>query len=120
MTTLAPNEGAAADGVLDELIDPMVARLSRAVEPLQVAAILESEGLNDRIARDRYGHPDVFSLAEAAYSRMTVRGRDLPRRPRPASCRSAPARSPRSCTGSCTACPPCSCPPPPGSWAPGG
>ncbi|MET8000789.1 hypothetical protein [Nonomuraea glycinis] len=83
MTTLAPNEGAAADGVLDELIDPMVARLSRAVEPLQVAAILESEGLNDRIARDRYGHPDVFSLAEAAYSRMTVRGRDLPPPPPP-------------------------------------
>lgn len=78
MTTLAPHEGAAPDAVLDELIEPMAAKLSRAVEPLQVAAILESEGLNDKIACDRYGHPDVFSLAEATYSRLTARGRSTP------------------------------------------
>jgi len=75
MTTLAPDEDAAA---IDALIAPMSSRLARAVEPLQVAAILESEGLNDRIARDRYGHPDIFSLAEAAYARLLAQGAPRP------------------------------------------
>ncbi|MDA0634748.1 hypothetical protein OUY22_15090 [Nonomuraea sp. MCN248] len=61
---------------IDQLIEPMDARLARAVEPLQVAAILESEGLNDKIARERYGHTDVFSLAETAFSR--VAGKAVP------------------------------------------
>lgn len=69
MTTLAPGDGAAC---LDELIHPLGTRVFRAVEPLQMAAILESEGLNDKIARERYGHPDVFSLAEAAYGRVAL------------------------------------------------
>ncbi|MGP3919703.1 hypothetical protein [Nonomuraea sp. 10N515B] len=47
----------------------------RAVEPLQVAAILESQGLNDKIARERYGHTDVFSLADAAYTHIKSLGR---------------------------------------------
>ncbi|WP_336209636.1 hypothetical protein [Nonomuraea sp. LPB2021202275-12-8] len=90
MTTLAPNEGTASDADIDDLIEPMAARLSRAVEPLQVAAILESEGLNDKIARERYGHADIFSLAEAAYARMVAKGAPRPpagavlRRARPA------------------------------------
>lgn len=58
---------------IDALIEPMDASLARAVEPLQVAAILESEGLNDKIARERYGHTDVFSLAETAFSRVAAK-----------------------------------------------
>ncbi|MFG1947735.1 hypothetical protein [Nonomuraea sp. NPDC048826] len=58
---------------IDDLIEPMDASLARAVEPLQVAAILESEGLNDKIARERYGHTDVFSLAETAFSRVAAK-----------------------------------------------
>lgn len=58
---------------IDDLIAPMDASLARAVEPLQVAAILESEGLNDKIARERYGHTDVFSLAETAFSRVAAK-----------------------------------------------
>jgi hypothetical protein len=57
---------------IDDLIGPLGTRIFRAVEPLQVAAILESEGLNDRIAREKYGHADIFSLAEAAYSRIAL------------------------------------------------
>ncbi|MFE3455807.1 hypothetical protein ACFXJ8_43585 [Nonomuraea sp. NPDC059194] len=63
---------------LDELVEQVRPRLSQAVEPLQVAAALESEGLNDKVARERYGHPDVFSLAEAVYARL---GRDEPAPP---------------------------------------
>ncbi|MFI6604428.1 hypothetical protein ACIBHX_50070 [Nonomuraea sp. NPDC050536] len=67
---------------IDDLIEP----ISRAVEPLQAAAILESAGLDDRIARERYGHPDVFALAEAVYSRivpMIQASGGPPRRARP-------------------------------------
>ncbi|MFI6811126.1 hypothetical protein ACIBG7_01890 [Nonomuraea sp. NPDC050328] len=54
----------------EELARRLNPKLVQAVEPLQVAAALESEGLNDKIARDRYGHHDVFSLAEAVYARL--------------------------------------------------
>ncbi|MGW5162050.1 hypothetical protein ACWEPN_41830 [Nonomuraea wenchangensis] len=64
---------------MDDLIEPMGTGAFRAVEPLQVAAMLESQGLSDRIARERYGHDDVFSLAEAAYTH--IRTLDRPRPP---------------------------------------
>ncbi|MGV9309224.1 MULTISPECIES: hypothetical protein [unclassified Nonomuraea] len=66
---------------LDELVEHLRPRLSQAVEPLQVAAALESEGLNDKVARERYGHPDVFALAEAVYARLS---RDEPEPAAPA------------------------------------
>jgi hypothetical protein len=44
-----------------------------AVDPLQVAAVLESDGITDRAARDDYGHPDVFALAEAVFARLPER-----------------------------------------------
>ncbi|SDI66031.1 hypothetical protein [Nonomuraea jiangxiensis] len=71
MTTLAPNDEQPPRSIGD-LIEPMGSGIFRAVEPLQVAAILESQGLNDKIARERYGHDDVFSLAEAAYSHIAA------------------------------------------------
>ncbi len=47
--------------------------LARAAEsstgPLEVAVVLESQGINDRVASERYGAPDVFALAEVAYAR---------------------------------------------------
>jgi hypothetical protein len=46
---------------------------STAVDPLQIAAMLESDGLNDRIARDEYGFCDVFELAEELYRRVPAR-----------------------------------------------
>lgn len=61
-------------------LDP-VARLARrlnhvctnAVDPLQIAAAVESDGITDRIARDEYGYSDVFDLAEELF-------RQVPRR----------------------------------------
>lgn len=61
---------------IDDLIDPMGTGVFRAVEPLQVAAMLESQGLNDKTARELYDHTSVFSLAETAYSHM--RSKDAP------------------------------------------
>lgn len=61
-------------------LDP-VAQLARrlnyvcthAVDPLQIAAALESDGITDRIARDEYGHADVFDLAEELFRRVPRR-----------------------------------------------
>ncbi|MDT9695241.1 hypothetical protein [Streptomyces sp. P17] len=71
-TTLAlrlPDRGthrAEVDGLAAELAD----RIGPAVHPYEVAALLESEGLTAAVVRDRYGHPDIFSLASALYERV--------------------------------------------------
>ncbi|MYR58506.1 hypothetical protein GTY54_20470, partial [Streptomyces sp. SID625] len=45
-------------------------RVGPAVHPYEVAALLEAEGLSADVIRDRYGHPDLFSLAAALYERV--------------------------------------------------
>jgi hypothetical protein len=58
-----------------------LARLSRehdaacvfAVDPYEIAAWLESQGMSDQ-ACARYGHPGVFSLAEALFAMVPRRG----------------------------------------------
>jgi hypothetical protein len=55
---------------LDELVDRMRPTLTRAVDALQVAAVLESDGLTDRGARVEYGYNDVFALAVELYRRL--------------------------------------------------
>ncbi|GAA4079669.1 hypothetical protein [Nonomuraea soli] len=55
---------------VDDLVRRMLPRIEWAVEPLQVAAALESDGVTDRIARDSYGFNDVFELAQAAFARL--------------------------------------------------
>jgi hypothetical protein len=55
-----------------------------ATDPLQIAAALESDGVNDRIAREEYGFADVFELAEELYRRVPLRPlqtTDLPSEP---------------------------------------
>ena len=58
-------------------IDRLSRRLNRvcstAVDPYQIAAMLESDGLNDRIALEEYGFKDVFELANALYKRVPGR-----------------------------------------------
>ena len=54
-------------------------KLTQAVDPLQVAAFLEAEGLNDRLVRERYGYPDVFALALEIYQRVPLRVQVAPR-----------------------------------------
>jgi hypothetical protein len=43
--------------------------------------VLESAGINDRVAHDRYGAPDVFTLAEAAFARSGAAGPPAPQTP---------------------------------------
>ncbi|MFI9770741.1 hypothetical protein ACIHJG_28260 [Streptomyces sp. NPDC052415] len=71
-TTLAlrlPDRGtrrAEVDGLAAELAD----RVGPAVHPYEVAALLESEGLTAAVVKERYGHPNIFSLASALYERV--------------------------------------------------
>lgn len=65
-------------------VRPVVAQ---AVDVLHVAALLERRGVTDEVARDGYGHRDVFDLAAAVRERVT-RGRSrtapgCPARPHP-------------------------------------
>ncbi|MCX5401215.1 hypothetical protein [Streptomyces sp. NBC_00102] len=45
-------------------------RVGPAVHPYEVAALLESEGLTASLIQERYGHPNLFSLATALYERV--------------------------------------------------
>ncbi|MCX4529414.1 MULTISPECIES: hypothetical protein [unclassified Streptomyces] len=45
-------------------------RVGPAVHPYEVAALLEAEGLSADMIRERYGHPNIFSLAAALYERV--------------------------------------------------
>ncbi|MFF9346106.1 hypothetical protein [Streptomyces sp. NPDC014734] len=57
----------------------------RAVDPLEIAAGLESRGMTDRVAA-RYRHRDVFSLAEELFARVPAVAEN------PAAARRAPGR----------------------------
>ncbi|WP_210587836.1 hypothetical protein [Streptomyces sp. GESEQ-35] len=57
---------AAVDSLAAELAD----RIGPAVHPYEVAALLESEGLTAEVIQERYGHPNLFSLATALYRRV--------------------------------------------------
>lgn len=64
--------------------DPL-AQLSRrlegacqgAVQPLELAAILEAEGYTDQLVRTRFGTPDVFACAQLLYRRVPFRPPDV-------------------------------------------
>jgi hypothetical protein len=63
---------------LDELVDRIRPMLVRAVDALQVAAALESDGFTDRIARVEYGFSDVFELAAEVFRRLGPYAGDAP------------------------------------------
>lgn len=52
---------------VDGLRERMAVVCRSAVDMLEIAAALESEGIGDQAARARYGFADVFSLAEHLY-----------------------------------------------------
>ena len=68
---VGPNRRSASP--LDQLSRRLNRVCSTAVDPYQIAAMLESDGLNDRIAREEYGFSDVFELADALYRRVPGR-----------------------------------------------
>ncbi|MEU8778926.1 hypothetical protein [Streptomyces sp. NPDC048606] len=45
-------------------------RVGPAVHPYEVAALLEADGLSADVIRERYGHPNIFSLAAALFERV--------------------------------------------------
>lgn len=47
--------------------------VTTAVDPWEIAAGLEAAGINDRRARDEFGHRDVFVLAEMLFRRVPLR-----------------------------------------------
>ncbi|WP_240529918.1 hypothetical protein [Streptomyces mangrovisoli] len=74
---LPGGRGAEVDRLAADLAD----RVGPAVHPYEVAALLESEGLTVEVIQERYGHPDLFSLASALYERVP---RTFPEPARPA------------------------------------
>jgi hypothetical protein len=61
---------------VDDLVARIRLRMGQAVDALQVAALLEADGLNDRAARVEYGYADVFLLSEDVFVRL---GGSVPR-----------------------------------------
>ena len=58
----------------EQLSRKMAPAVLHAVDELHVAALLESRGVTDSVARDTYGHRDVFTLAETMYRRRPIAG----------------------------------------------
>jgi len=60
-----------------EPIDVLSRRLNgactHAVSPLELAATIEAQGINDAICREKYGCDDVFALARELYTRVPLR-----------------------------------------------
>ena len=57
-------------GLIDWVLsDPqLAAACSAAVDPLEIAARLETHGLSSRVAVDAFGYPDVFAAANVVYA----------------------------------------------------
>ncbi|MEV8598422.1 hypothetical protein ACIQKE_02335 [Streptomyces griseoviridis] len=71
-TTLAirlPRRGP-DEAAVSELAAELADRVGPAVHPYEVAALLEAEGLSASLIKERYGHPNLFSLAAALYEQV--------------------------------------------------
>ncbi|WP_330455821.1 hypothetical protein OIB37_02430 [Streptomyces sp. NBC_00820] len=62
--------GQAAGEEVSRLAAELADRIGPAVHPYEVAALLEAEGLTADVIGQRYGHPDLFSLATALYEQV--------------------------------------------------
>ncbi|MYU20710.1 hypothetical protein [Streptomyces sp. SID8352] len=80
LALVRPGEAVRREAV-DRLAADLADRIAPAVHAYEVAALLESEGLTGEVIRERYGHRDLFSLAEALYTRIPRR---FPEPPLPA------------------------------------
>jgi hypothetical protein len=65
---------------VEDLCTQFVLVCESAVDPLEICCVLEFDGWNDKAVSDRYGMPDVFTLAEEMYRRVPRRpaGPELP------------------------------------------
>ncbi|WP_433201880.1 hypothetical protein ACQP00_31340 [Dactylosporangium sp. CS-047395] len=85
-TVALPVQPAPGTDPLAALVAEVQARNgSRFVDGLQLAALLESAGVTDRAARDRYGYYNAFELADAVRTRLAEdAGAEEPSAHRPA------------------------------------
>ncbi|MEU0879239.1 hypothetical protein ABZ345_11625 [Lentzea sp. NPDC005914] len=65
--------------ILDELVARVAGQLPDPVDELQVAALLESQGVTDQVAVDSYGLTNVFALGRTVFERLP-RGSVVPER----------------------------------------
>ncbi|HEY4946850.1 MAG TPA: hypothetical protein VII19_03055 [Acidimicrobiales bacterium] len=90
MTTLSASERTEPDtdvdrsdvGLIDWVLgDPQLAvTCSAAVDPLEIAARLETHGLSSRVAVDSFGYPDVFTAANVVYAYLPFEDVEAPAR----------------------------------------
>ena len=59
---------------IDDLTERVLEVAPAAVDTMQVAAALESDGVTDRVAAVGYGYPDVFALADEVFHRLDLGG----------------------------------------------
>jgi hypothetical protein len=59
-----------AEEAVSRLAAELAEHVGPAVHPYEVAALLEAEGLPAAVIKQRYGHPNLFSLASALYERV--------------------------------------------------
>jgi hypothetical protein len=64
-----------------ELVATVESAMPAAVDELHVAAALESRGISDQTAREKYGRDDVFALATAVYRDLPEKAANAERRP---------------------------------------
>ena len=71
--TLERPTGRAGGPALDELVELVLDVTESPIDAHAVAATLESQGLRDLDARERYGRVDIFDLAEAVHAACLAR-----------------------------------------------
>ena len=69
---LGPAEAALAT-MAEEVPSSLFGVVESAVDPLEIAASLETCGLSNAVVRDRLGWKDVFTLAEQLYTEVQLR-----------------------------------------------
>lgn len=85
-----------SDDPLHELVRRLRPQTAHAVDALQVAAVLESDGVTDKHAQTLYGFADVFALADEVLHRSSATRVAAPPPSRPRLRRAAAWRWPQS------------------------
>ncbi|HEX6360168.1 hypothetical protein [Actinophytocola sp.] len=67
------------DDPVADLIPALAPLVPAAVDELHIAAVLESRGVTDAMARETYGYPDVFALAKSVSPRLAFAAAALDR-----------------------------------------
>jgi hypothetical protein len=64
------------EAIVDHLPSSLRSIVASAVDPLEIAAALETCGFSNAVVHDRFGQRDTFSLADQLYSAVEFRGAD--------------------------------------------